>query len=166
MDFQYGLLICNSAHSGLIWLEIFQQPHYKQFGKISTGKHASVYTIISFNRVVYATLRLPANRQKARTYQGHSVFVSARQRTPVTVDRFTCATFIVCKTVAYKNADARATSIFSSKTSPPSFSRVGWFVQRSRHDEVQLVCVIAVRRVACVLATTQPNCGVFVWDKA
>lgn len=39
-------------------------------------------------------------------------------------------------------------------------------MQWGQHDEVLLVRAIAVRRVVRVLATTQPNRGVFFGDKA
>lgn len=39
-------------------------------------------------------------------------------------------------------------------------------MQWSRCNEVLLVCPIAVRWVVCVLATTQPDCGVFLWDES
>lgn len=39
-------------------------------------------------------------------------------------------------------------------------------MQWSRYDEVLLVRAIAVRWVVCVLATTQPNSGVFLWDES
>lgn len=40
------------------------------------------------------------------------------------------------------------------------------FMKRGRNDEVLLVCAVTVRWVVGVLATTQPNCAVFLREKA